>query len=70
MIILLTGICFILVAWTLKLSAKLEQQRKDLEYINNCFLKKFDELDHMEKSNLEDREHLLDRIHNLERKVP
>ncbi|MFW1767162.1 hypothetical protein [Acinetobacter bereziniae] len=67
MLIVLLITCLILIFWVTKLSATIEEQKKIHQYNLERFEKKFDDVDLFFKSDQEQMNHLLDRIHTLEK---
>lgn len=69
MTIILLVVCVLLVLWVVKLSANVDELRKINQYNFEVYKNKFEEIDDAFKSEREDREHLLERIHDIERKT-
>lgn len=66
MLVVLMITCLILVFWVAKLSSKVEEQQKINQYNFDVYQRQFKEIEQAFGSEKEQREHLLDRIHDLE----
>jgi len=70
MIAVLVVTCLILVFWVTKLSVKLSEQQKISQYNLERFEKKFEDIDQLFDFEREQREITLERLRDLERKIP
>lgn len=70
MIAVLVVTCLILVFWVTKLSVKLSEQQKISQYNLERFEKKFEDIDQVFDFEREQREITLERLRDLERKIP
>lgn len=70
MLIVLFVLCLILLFWVTKLSSTIEEIRKATEYNFQVYNQKFKDAEEASKMDQEQIEHLLDRIHDLEKVNP
>lgn len=70
MIAVLVVTCLILVFWVTKLSVKLSEQQKISQYNLERFEKKFEDIDQVFDFEREQREITMERLRDLERKIP
>lgn len=67
MLIVLFITCLILIYWVTKLSANVDELKKNSQYNLEVFQQKFKEIEVVSKQEIEERERLLDRIYDLEK---
>lgn len=70
MVTVLLIICVLLIVGLMNLKAKVDDLIKTNQYNFEVYKKRFEDIDEAFKSELEERNHLLDRIHELEKKAP
>jgi hypothetical protein len=70
MVTALLIICVLLIVGLMNLKAKVDDLTKTNQYNLDVFKKRFEDIDDAFKSELEARNHLLERIHELEKKAP
>lgn len=70
MVTALLIICVLLVVGLMNLKAKVDDLTKTNQYNLDVFNKRFKDIDDAFKNELEARNHLLERIHELEKKAP
>ncbi|WP_436463106.1 hypothetical protein [Acinetobacter seifertii] len=70
MVTVLLIICVLLIVGLMNLKAKVDELIKTNQYNFEVYKKRFEDIDEAFKSELEERNHLLDRIHELEKKAP
>ncbi|HCW4261495.1 hypothetical protein [Acinetobacter baumannii] len=70
MVTALLIICVLLVVGLMNLKAKVDDLTKTNQYNLDVFNKRFEDIDDAFKNELEARNHLLERIHELEKKAP
>lgn len=67
MMTILLIVCLILVYWVTKLTSQIGEQTKIHQYNLEGFQKRFEDIDKAFEFEREQREHLLSRIHDLEK---
>lgn len=67
MLIALIIACVVLVMWVARLNTQIDELRKTSQYNLDVFNRKFSDIESDFKSDQEQMEHLLGRIHDLEK---
>ena len=67
MLLTLFIVCLLLIFWVTKLSASIDELRRINQYNLEVFTKKFEDIEMFFKSDRDEMEQLLDRIHDLEK---
>lgn len=67
MLIALIIACVVLVMWVARLKTEIDELRKTSQYNLDVFNRKFSDIESGFKSDQEQMEHLLGRIHDLEK---
>lgn len=70
MVTVLLIICVLLIVGLMNLKAKVDDLIKTNQYNFEVYKKRFEDIDDAFKNELEARNHLLERIHELEKKAP
>lgn len=70
MVTVLLVICVLLIVGLMNLKAKVDDLIKTNQYNLEVYNKRFEDIDNAFKSELEERNHLLERIQELENKAP
>lgn len=69
MVIVLVILSFVLIYWVTKLSSRISDLEKTAQYNLDAQKKQLQEIENTLKLDIEQREHLLGRIHDLEQEL-